>query len=123
MIVAGLWVQALALGLTALTHQFWPWLVAAVALGLGKALVYPTLIASVSDGSEPSWRAQALSVYRFWRDMGYAVGALAAGILADLFGASWAIGAIAALTFGSGLVVAALMRSRVQPGMTGFTVE
>jgi predicted MFS family arabinose efflux permease len=67
-----------------------------------------------SDASHPSWRARSLSVYRFWRDMGYAIGALAAGIIADLFGAAWAIAAIGALTFISGVVVAFAMRDRPQ---------
>jgi MFS family permease len=71
--------------------------------------VYPSLIAAVSDASLPTWRARSLSVYRFWRDLGYAIGALSAGIIADLFGMTWAIGTIAALTFLSGLVVALLM--------------
>ena len=72
-------------------------------------MVYPTLIASVSDASHPSWRARSLSVYRFWRDMGYAVGALASGVIADLFGSAWAIGSIGVLTFASGAVVAIAM--------------
>jgi MFS family permease len=75
-------------------------------------MVYPTLIAAVSDASHPSWRARSLSVYRFWRDLGYAVGALAAGITADIFGAAWAIAAIGVLTFASGVVVAAVMEER-----------
>lgn len=73
-------------------------------------MVYPSLIAAVSDASHPAWRARSLSVYRFWRDLGYAIGALSAGIIADLFGLSWAIASIAALTFASGVIVAALMR-------------
>jgi MFS family permease len=79
-------------------------------LGLGTAMVYPSLIAAVSDASHPSWRARSLSVYRFWRDLGYAIGALAAGLIADLFGFASAIAAIAALTFCSGAVVAIVMR-------------
>ena len=75
-------------------------------------MVYPTLIAAVSDASHPSWRARSLSVYRFWRDLGYAIGALSAGIITDLFGAAWAIGTIGALTLGSGAVVAIFMRER-----------
>jgi MFS family permease len=75
-------------------------------------MVYPCLIAAVSDASHPSWRARSLSVYRFWRDLGYAIGALSAGIIADLFGLAWAIGAIAALTFASGSAVLALMQGR-----------
>ncbi|WP_372783340.1 MFS transporter [Phenylobacterium sp.] len=112
LIVAGMWVQASGLFLTAATRQFGGWLAASVLLGLGTAMVYPALIASVSDASHPSWRARSLSVYRFWRDMGYAIGALAAGIVADLFGASWAIGAVGVLTALSGAVVAAVMRER-----------
>jgi MFS family permease len=112
LIVAGLWVQAAALLLTALTPSFGWWLLASLLLGLGTAMVYPSLIAAVSDASHPSWRARSLSVYRFWRDLGYAIGALSAGIIADLFGLAAAIVAIAALTFASGAVVAMLMRDR-----------
>ena len=110
LIVAGMWVQATALLLTAATGDFVPWLAASVLLGMGTAMVYPSLIAAVSDASSPAWRARSLSVYRFWRDLGYAVGALTAGIIADLFGFAWAITSVAALTFLSGLVVAIVMR-------------
>jgi MFS family permease len=109
LIVAGTWVQAGGLLLTAVTYDFGWWFLASVLLGIGTAMVYPTLIASVSDASHPSWRARSLSVYRFWRDLGYAIGALSAGIIADLFGAAWAIGAVGALTFVSGAVVAFVM--------------
>ncbi|WP_156814939.1 MFS transporter [Burkholderia stabilis] len=112
LIVAGMWVQAAGLALTALTGQFSWWLVASVLLGLGTAMVYPSLIAAVSDASEPGWRARSLSVYRFWRDLGYAIGALSAGLLADRFGFAAAILAVAALTFLSGLVVALMMQQR-----------
>jgi MFS family permease len=80
-----------------------------VLLGLGTALVYPTLLAAVSDVAHPEWRASAVGVYRLWRDGGYALGALLAGVLADLLGVSWAIGAIALLTFASGVVVVVRM--------------
>ena len=112
LIAAGMWVQALGLFVTALTHRFFWWLVASVLLGLGTAMVYPTLIAAVSDASHPSWRARSLSVYRFWRDLGYAIGALCAGIIADLFGMQWAIAAIAGVTFASGALVALLMNTK-----------
>ncbi len=112
LIVAGMWMQACALFLTAGTRGFGWWLVASVLLGLGTAMVYPTLIASVSDTSHPSWRARSLSVYRFWRDMGYAVGALSAGVITDLFGAVWAIVTIGIVTFASGAVVAVAMSGR-----------
>jgi MFS family permease len=112
LIVAGMWVQAAGLFMTAATQWFGWWLFASVLLGVGTAMVYPTLIAAVSDASHPSWRARSLSVYRFWRDLGYAIGALSAGIIADFFGAAWAIAAIGALTFGSGTVVAIAMNER-----------
>lgn len=109
LIVAGMWVQAAGLFLTAATRGFGWWLLASVLLGLGTAMVYPTLIASVSDASHPSWRARSLSVYRFWRDLGYAIGALSGGIIADLFGAAWAIAAIGIVTAVSGVVVTVSM--------------
>ncbi|WP_412025471.1 MFS transporter [Burkholderia cepacia] len=112
LIVAGMWVQAAGLALTALTGQFRWWFVASVLLGLGTAMVYPSLIAAVSDASEPGWRARSLSVYRFWRDLGYAIGALSAGLMADRFGFAAAILAVAVVTFASGCVVALMMRER-----------
>jgi MFS family permease len=115
LIVGGMWLQAAGLFLTALTSHFAWWFVASVLLGIGTAMVYPSLIAAVSDASHPSWRARSLSVYRFWRDLGYAIGALSAGVIADAFGFSAAIMSIAALTFMSGLVVAVLMRERAPP--------
>jgi MFS family permease len=105
MIVAGMWVQSAGILLILLTDGFLPWAVGMVLLGLGTALVYPTLLAAISDVAHPDWRASAVGVYRLWRDAGYAVGALLAGVLADLLGVPWAIGAIAALTFASGAVV------------------
>ncbi len=110
LIVAGMWVQAAGLAITAVTHDFRSWIVASLCLGIGTAMVYPSLIAAVSDASRPEWRARSLSVYRFWRDLGYAVGALGAGVIADAFGFSAAIGAVGLLTFGSGVIVAAVMR-------------
>jgi MFS family permease len=110
LIVAGMWVQAGGLFLTAATREFSWWLVGSLLLGIGTAMVYPSLIAAVSDASHPSWRARSLSVYRFWRDLGYAIGALSAGIIADFFGFSWAIISIAALTLLSGAVVALVMQ-------------
>jgi MFS family permease len=111
LIVSGMWVQAAGLILTAATGQFVWWLVASVLLGLGTAMVYPSLIAAVSDASEPGWRARSLSVYRFWRDLGYAIGALLAGLIADRYGFMAAIYAVGILTFLSGVVVAVAMRN------------
>lgn len=110
LIVAGMLIQALGLGLIVLVHSFWPWLVCAVLLGVGTALVYPTLLAVMGDVSHPSYRATAIGVYRLWRDSGYAVGGLLAGVLADLFGIPWAIGVVSILTFLSGLVAAVFQR-------------
>jgi MFS family permease len=120
LIVAGMWIQAAALFFIALTREFQFWLLGSLLLGLGTAMVYPSLIAAVSDASHPSWRARSLSVYRFWRDLGYAIGALAAGIIADILGLSWAIATIAALTFVSG-VVAALFMGEQRIGAMGNT--
>ena len=110
LIVAGMIVQAAGLFLMVLEHTFWPWLAGAVLLGIGTALVYPTLLAAVSDVVHPSYRASAVGVYRLWRDSGYALGALLAGVVADLLGIPWAIGVVGALTFLSGLVAAVFLR-------------
>lgn len=123
LIVAGMWVQAGGLLLTSVTHRFGWWFLASVLLGLGTAMVYPTLIASVSDASHPSWRARSLSVYRFWRDLGYAIGALSAGIMTDLFGAASAIAVTSAFTFVSGTLVAFVMNERRQPAQQPDSVR
>jgi MFS family permease len=109
MIVAGMWVQAAGIFLLLLTRGFMPWAAAMALLGLGTALVYPTLLAAISDVAHPQWRASAVGVYRLWRDGGYAVGALLAGILADVLGVPWAVAGIGFLTFLSGVVVLARM--------------
>ena len=117
LIVGGMWVQSAGLFLTALTRSFEWWLLGSLLLGLGTAMVYPSLIAAVSDASHPTWRARSLSVYRFWRDLGYPIGALSAGLIADSFGLASAINSIAALTFISGLAAALLMRGVSQPSL------
>jgi len=125
LIVAGMWVQAGGLFLTAATRDFWWWLAGSLLLGLGTAMVYPSLVAAVSDASHPTWRARSLSVYRFWRDLGYAIGALAAGLIADFFGLASAIATIAVVTFLSGAVVALAMKERrpTQPYATGTETQ
>jgi MFS family permease len=112
LIVAGMWVQAAAIFVTVAGMSFGWWMLGSVLLGLGTAMVYPSLIAAVSDNSHPSWRARSVSVYRFWRDLGYAVGALSSGIIADTLGISWAIGSVGLLTFLSGVVVAAFLSEK-----------
>jgi MFS family permease len=109
MIVVGMLLQGVSIGLLPLIHGFLWWAAAMALLGIGTALVYPTLLAAVSDVAHPDWRASAVGVYRLWRDSGYAIGALLAGVLADLLGASWAIVVIGGLTFLSGIVVQAVM--------------
>ena len=76
-----------------------------VGLGLGTALVYPTFLAGIADYAPPSQRAQSIGVFRLWRDLGYAIGALLTGILADLFGIMVSLGAIAGLTLLSALII------------------
>ena len=109
LIAAGMWLQAAGIILIPLTHGYRPWAGGLVLLGLGTALVYPTLLAAVGDVAHATWRASAVGVYRLWRDMGYAAGALLAGVLADRAGVRLAIGAVGGVTFVSGLVVAAVM--------------
>jgi MFS family permease len=112
LIVVGMWVQASGLFLMGTMQHFGWWFFASALLGLGTAMVYPTLIAAVTDASHPSWRARSLSVYRFWRDLGYAIGALGAGAVADSLGIVWAIKLAAALSLISGVAVAVLMREQ-----------
>ncbi|WP_327190322.1 MFS transporter [Streptomyces xinghaiensis] len=109
LITAGMLLQAAAIGLVALGSTFGVWAAAQILLGVGTALVYPTLLAVIGDVAHPAWRARAVGVYRLWRDGGFAVGALLAGVLADLYGLTTALWVIAALTAASGLVVAVRM--------------
>jgi MFS family permease len=109
LIAGGMLIQALALGAIVMANGFVGWLWASALLGVGTAMVYPTLLASVGDVAHPSWRGSAVGVYRLWRDSGYAVGGVMAGTLADAFGIRSAIGAAAVLTGLSGLLVALRM--------------
>jgi MFS family permease len=114
LIVSGMLVQGAAIALIGAARGVGPWLGAAAVLGLGTALVYPTLLAVVADVAQPRWRGAALGVYRFWRDLGFAAGAIVVGVLADRWGAASAIWAVAGVTAASGLIVAARMHgSRV----------
>jgi MFS family permease len=118
-IVAGMFVQAVAIAAIGAGSSFAVWLLAAAALGFGTALVYPTLLAAVADVAEPAWRGSAVGIYRLWRDLGFAVGAIMTGIVADVFGMTEAIWAVAVITALSGLVVAVRMReTRPAPGIS-----
>ena len=110
LIVSGMWVQAAGIAWIALAGSYAAFVVGSVLLGAGTAMVYPTLLAAIGDVAHPSWRASATGVYRLWRDLGYAVGALVSGVTADLLGARSAVSLVGALTFASGMVVAVRMR-------------
>ncbi len=115
LIVGGMLTQAVAIGWIAATSSFESWALGAVVLGAGTAMVYPTLLAAIGDVAHPGWRASAVGVYRLWRDGGFAVGALIAGVLADTLGIRTAIWGVAALTALSGVVVAVRMYETHQP--------
>jgi MFS family permease len=109
LIASGMWIQAAGLGVVCTSSRFGGFIVGGVLLGVGTAMVYPTLLAAIGDVAAPSWRSSAVGVYRLWRDLGYVVGALVAGITADALGFTGAIWIVAALTFVSGAVVALRM--------------
>jgi MFS family permease len=119
LIASGMVVQAGGIAIIATTRGFGPWATGSALLGIGTAMVYPTLLAAVSDVADPRWRASAIGVYRFWRDAGFAVGAIVAGVLADAFGYAAAIGSIAILTALSGLVVALRMYETLPAHLSG----
>jgi MFS family permease len=118
LIASGMWVQAIGIGVVVLSSRFPDFAAGAALLGLGTAMVYPTLLAAIGDVAHPSWRASSVGVYRLWRDLGYAIGALLAGITADAFGLAASMWVVAALTFGSGLIVAARMTETLHRGST-----
>jgi MFS family permease len=122
LIAAGMWVQAAGIGVLVTGRAFPAWLAGVVLLGAGTAMVYPTLLAAISDVAHPTWRGSVVGVYRLWRDGGYALGALSAGLLADLLGMEVAIAIIGGLTLLSGTVVAAVMRETL-PRLRGAPSE
>jgi MFS family permease len=109
LIVWGMWIQAIGIAVVTLGHTFVAFVAGTVLLGIGTAMVYPTLLAAIGDVAHPSWRASAVGVYRLWRDLGYAVGALLAGLTADAFGIQAAMLLVAVLTMASGAVSAVRM--------------
>ena len=110
LIASGMWVQAAGIAIITISSAFTGFVVGGVLLGIGTAMVYPTLLAAIGDVVHPAWRASTVGVYRLWRDLGYAIGALLSGIVADLFGINAAMWLVAALTFLSGLIAALRMR-------------
>lgn len=109
LITGGMLVQAIALAVVAVAHTFAVWTLAAVLLGVGTSMVYPTLLATIGDVAHPAWRARAVGVYRLWRDGGFAVGAILAGVVADVWGLRPAVWVVAAITAASGMFVAVRM--------------
>jgi MFS family permease len=109
LIVWGLWIQAIGIAVIAFAGTFAGFVGGAVLLGLGTAMVYPTLLAAIGDVAHPAWRASSVGVYRLWRDVGYAIGALVAGLTADALGLPAALCLVAALTFASGVLSALRM--------------
>ncbi len=116
LIVAGMWLQAGGIAVIAISGQFAGFAAGAAILGAGTAMVYPTLLAAIGDVAHPEWRASSVGVYRLWRDLGYAIGAIIAGIIADWLGMQAAIWTIATLTFASGAIVM-LRMNETHPGM------
>ena len=114
LIAGGMGVQAVGIAAIAVSRAFPGFTMGALLLGAGTAMVYPTLLAAIGDVVQPGWRAGAVGVYRLWRDLGYAVGAVLAGIAADALGLGPAVWVIAALTLLSGIVVALRMRETSQ---------
>jgi MFS family permease len=114
LIVGGMLVQAAALAMVAAGNGFGMWLAAAVLLGAGTAMVYPTLLAAIGDVAHPEWRARSVGIYRLWRDGGFAVGALLSGVIADAFGIPAAVAVVGLLTAASGALVAVRMRGTDQ---------
>ena len=110
LIVSGMLLQGFAIILLTASNKFAMWSLSSVLLGLGTAMVYPTFLAVIGDVAHPNWRASAVGVYRLWRDSGYAIGAILAGIAADAFGIRWSIFGVGALTVVAGLVVSLTMR-------------
>src|SRR5438876_9061536 len=109
-LIAVVWLQAAAIALIVVSMQLGGFAAGAVLLGVGTAMVYPTLLAAIGDVTHPTWRASALGVYRLWRDSGYAAGALLAGVIADALGMTVAIASIGVLTLLSGVAVIRIMK-------------
>jgi MFS family permease len=108
-IAGGMWIQAAGIAAVIASNGFAGFAFGGVLLGVGTAMVYPTLLAAIGDVAAPAWRASSVGVYRLWRDLGYAVGAVLAGLTADAFGLKDAMRVVAAITFLSGVIVGVRM--------------
>jgi MFS family permease len=109
-----MWVQAVGIAAVIVSDGFAGFAMGGVLLGVGTAMVYPTLLAAIGDVAAPAWRASAVGVYRLWRDLGYAVGAVLAGLTADAFGLKGAMWVVAVITFLSGVIVGVRMDETLQ---------
>jgi MFS family permease len=101
-----MWVQAVGIAVIAVARSGPGFATGSVLLGIGTAMVYPTLLAAIGDVAAPAWRASSIGVYRLWRDLGYAIGAMITGVTADLVGVSAALWLVASMTGLSGLIAA-----------------
>jgi MFS family permease len=119
LIASGMFMQAVGIGLVVIGRSFGVWLAGVFLLGMGTAMVYPTLLAAISDVAHPVWLLSAVGVYRLWRDLGYAIGALMAGVIADALGIPAAIAVIGGLTLFSSLIVVGVMQETLpEKGIT-----
>jgi len=116
LIYPGMIIQGIGIWVVLYANFTLGWIIGMSLLGVGTALVYPTLLAAISDVAHPKWRATSLGVYRFWRDLGFVFGAVGIGYLADLFGLNSAIQLVAFLAIGSGLFVLIVMRETLDRG-------
>ena len=116
LIYPGMIIQGIGIWVVLFTNFYWGWIVGMALLGIGTALVYPTLLAAISDVANPKWRATSLGVYRFWRDLGFVFGAVGIGYIADLFGLNNAIQLVAFLAVGSGIFVLVVMKETINRG-------
>ena len=110
LIFPGMFTQALGIWVILYSNEYIGWISGMALLGIGTAMVYPTLLAAISDIAHPNWRATSLGVYRFWRDIGFVIGAIGIGFIADLFNILIAIQVVAWIGLASGIVVLVLMK-------------
>ncbi|MFK2825099.1 MFS transporter [Bacillus sp. B190/17] len=114
LITIGMWIQAVSLWWILFADSYVLWVMGAILLGVGTAMVYPTLIASITDVAHPNWRATSVGIYRFWRDSGYAFGALLGGVIADMLNVNWSIGLVALVPLIAGVFAATRMNETLE---------